>query len=146
MKPAAITFLVALFSTLAFGLLNPKDYGKTFKDMAIHAHRLCKLTTDVSQQLIDGVKNGQFPDDEPSIQYYTLCLWLVCNELDNDLKLKKDKLLPYLDEMKLSQDANAYLTCNENALKLNETRPHKIIWEMQKCIQKNIDAERYIFF
>ncbi|XP_057664268.1 uncharacterized protein LOC130898778 [Diorhabda carinulata] len=144
--PVAVGLFLVLFITSAFGYLNPKSFGKTFVVMTVHAHHLCQLTTDVSQELIDGVRDGKFPDNEPSIQYYTLCLWLAAKGLDDQLRIRKDLVLPYLEEMNLSQDANVYITCNENALKSNETKPHKKIWEMQKCIQKNIDAERYIFF
>nr|APC94268.1 odorant-binding protein 25 [Pyrrhalta aenescens] len=117
---ASTSILVILLISSSFGLIDYKRFGKKFTALLYRSHRLCKDTTGVSQQLIDGVKVGQFPDNEPSIQYYTFCLWGASGELDDNYKLIKDQLIEYLTEMDLLEDAGTYLSCNENASKLGE--------------------------
>nr|APC94184.1 odorant-binding protein 36 [Pyrrhalta maculicollis] len=143
---ASTSILVILLISSSFGLIDYKRFGKKFTALIYRSHRLCKDTTGVSQQLIDGVKVGQFPDNEPSIQSYTFCLWAATDGLfDDNYKFNKDVVNDYLSEINAIQDADKYLTCNENALKLDGTPTYKV-WEMEKCIYKNVPTENFIYF
>nr|APC94183.1 odorant-binding protein 24 [Pyrrhalta maculicollis] len=147
MKILALSgILLILIISSSLGLMDPKRFGKKFAELIYKCHRSCKVITGVPQQLIEGVKVGQFPDNETDIQYYTLCLWASSGELNDDYTLKRDQLVEYLTEMNITHQADIYETCNKNAIKLVGLPLYKQIWEMQKCIHKNIPTEDFIFY
>ncbi|CAG9829029.1 unnamed protein product [Diabrotica balteata] len=141
---AALVVLVFVFSSVNCNL-ELRFYAHDMLEGIHDWHRLCKLYSGTTTELIEGVKKGQFPDDESSIQRYNFCLWSEAGELDSDYRIIVPKMMTYLTNV-TKQDAVHYIKCNEMALSLADKDPVQKIWEMEKCVYKRIDNKRFIYY
>ncbi|XP_028138217.1 uncharacterized protein LOC114332593 [Diabrotica virgifera virgifera] len=141
--PVIFTLSICFFA-VANCKLDKKDFGAHLLEVVDVTHDKCQRITGASQALIDEMKKGSFPEDI-AMKRYTYCLWMLIMKLREDLVLDSRKLWYYVPDMH-KEDAVVYMKCNEEARKLPGDDLVSKIWNMQKCIQKNIDDKHYIYF
>ncbi|XP_057663948.1 uncharacterized protein LOC130898572 [Diorhabda carinulata] len=146
MKSCLVSCFVAVFLVYcASGYMDSKRFGKNFGAITKKSHDFCKAVTNVPQDLIDGVRDGQFPN-VTSIKCYTTCLWLYAKSMDLDYKMNEEVLRSYMSEMNRNEDVEVMMNCAKEACNSGEKSSCDIGYKMQMCIYENVPKDCYIFF
>ncbi|CAH1259646.1 unnamed protein product [Diabrotica balteata] len=143
MKAIFAQILLIYLIHVALGKLEKKDFGPRLLEKVDTWHNICQRLTDVKEELIEKMKEAQFPEDD-ALQRYTYCIWNIGLPMGDKMKMDEKMLRYYLPDMHKA-DAVHYLKCNAEAREKPVDHIRRI-WEMQKCIQKTVDDKHYIFF
>ncbi|CAG9829028.1 unnamed protein product [Diabrotica balteata] len=111
--------------------VDEEDFGPRLLEKVDTWHNICQRLTDVKEELIEKMKEAQFPEDDAL-------------QMGDKMKMDEKMLRYYLPDMHKA-DAVHYLKCNAEAREKPVDHIRRI-WEMQKCIQKTVDDKHYIFF
>ncbi|XP_028138223.1 uncharacterized protein LOC114332598 isoform X5 [Diabrotica virgifera virgifera] len=143
MRSIFAQILLVCLIHLALGKLEKKDFGPRLLEKVDIWHNICQRLTDVKEELIQKAIEGQLTEDD-ALQRYTYCLWNIGLPMGDKMQLNETLLRYYLPDMHKA-DAVHYLKCNAEARE-KQVDHVKRIWEMEKCIQKTVDNEHFIFF
>nr|XP_023029854.1 general odorant-binding protein 83a-like [Leptinotarsa decemlineata]XP_023029860.1 general odorant-binding protein 83a-like [Leptinotarsa decemlineata] len=138
-----ILFIAVVSFSSVYGLLRDEHYGDFFLNVARQLHNKCVPITGVTQDKIDGLKNGVFADDE-KLKRYVLCLWIVSEEMNPDLSMHIEKLTKAMPK-KITNGVKMYVDCAKQAERSGITEPHERVYKMVKCYY-DADPENFIMF
>ncbi|XP_050498662.1 uncharacterized protein LOC114332598 isoform X6 [Diabrotica virgifera virgifera] len=131
MRSIFAQILLVCLIHLALGKLEKKDFGPRLLEKVDIWHNICQRLTDVKEELIQKAIEGQLTEDDAL-------------QMGDKMQLNETLLRYYLPDMHKA-DAVHYLKCNAEARE-KQVDHVKRIWEMEKCIQKTVDNEHFIFF
>ncbi|XP_028138220.1 uncharacterized protein LOC114332597 [Diabrotica virgifera virgifera] len=145
MKAILVGILLLCWFDSTLSRLEKKDFGPALLKHVDRWHTICRRVTGASEDQIDRVYNGTFPEGDDALQRYTYCIWNMGGQMDLNMKMDQNQLWVYIPDMHKA-DFVHYMKCNADAIKLPNKNHVQKVWEMQKCVQKSVDNEHYIFF
>nr|AQY18973.1 odorant-binding protein [Galeruca daurica] len=138
-------FLAVMLTYCAYGHMDPEKYGEIFGDIANRSHHFCKAITEVPQELIDGVREGQFPDVN-SLKCYTTCLWVFAGSMNLDCTMNEKVLEKYMSGMNRNEDIEIMLECRKEACESDAKSFCEQGYELEKCIYEKVPNDSFIFY
>ncbi|XP_056633287.1 uncharacterized protein LOC130442905 [Diorhabda sublineata] len=142
MKLLAVV-LVSCFIIYVECVIPKELLSDTIKRKEAEWHDKCKRYTGVAENVIDDMKDGNFPNDE-SAKRYISCIWTLNGPFDRDYRMDSLKMLDFLHDNHL-EDGTEYVRCNQEAIN-SGAKSFELFWNMQQCIQKSVDSSKYLLF
>ncbi|XP_072377307.1 uncharacterized protein [Diabrotica undecimpunctata] len=140
-------FILASLVSTGFCAIRKEDLGPVLTSKISEWRKKCQLFTGISDEKIDQMIAGNFPDCDEA-KRYNYCIWMIENFTIN----KKNKMCPkkieYVLPPKYKADSQHFLKCNkEHVVEDNSTT--SIVdkfYNMQMCVQKCVPDSHYIYF
>ncbi|KAG5880007.1 hypothetical protein JTB14_018107 [Gonioctena quinquepunctata] len=130
------------FLWLAAAHMDTSKFPAEIKNLIKYLHDLCTDITGTTEEQIQQVREGNFPDDE-KIKRYTLCIWRN-TVMDVNMKLNVtyfkdllDKMRPELFELKKK--------CLDKARNSGFKEKYELTYAVHKCLYE-ADPEHFVFF
>ncbi|KAG5879602.1 hypothetical protein JTB14_025249 [Gonioctena quinquepunctata] len=135
-----------MISTIRSGhaYFDPAEFPEEFIAMASEWHEICADITSITDDQIDGMRHGVFPEDE-LLKRYLLCLWRVSGLMDTNLMIHATKLKDVIP--KRLADKNLHdlsRRCIDETRNLDEEKYEKIFL-LEKCLYEG-NPESFIMF
>ncbi|KAG5879601.1 hypothetical protein JTB14_025248 [Gonioctena quinquepunctata] len=107
-------------------------------------HEICADVTSVTDDQIDGMRHGIFPEDE-MLKRYLLCLWRVAGAMDTNLMINMKRVKEYLPKALTDVDLHGLSRrCIDESRSLDVEKYEKM-FQLEKCLYKG-NPENFLMF
>ncbi|KAG5880009.1 hypothetical protein JTB14_018109 [Gonioctena quinquepunctata] len=144
LKMTQVLKLLMMISFLCFAAayMDSSTFPAEVKKLAKYFHDLCTDITGTTDEQIQQVQQGNFPDDE-RVKRYALCLWRK-SVMDVNMKVNA----PYLKEL-VNKIKPAMLGPLKECLEIARNSGYKEKYEIPYAIHKcwyEADPENFVFY